>query len=112
MSEAKGGKEQKGKDKDGKPAREPKQQQKEAKPKAEGKAPREGRQQPAREAQQEAPRERKPARPAPVPRLQVHYRDTVVKQLMDQFGYKSTMQVPRIRKIVLNMGVGEAVADK
>ena len=57
-------------------------------------------------------KERKPERPAPVPRLQILYRDTVVKQLMEQFGYKSSMQVPRIEKIVLNMGVGEAVADK
>src|SRR5213592_1562335 len=45
-------------------------------------------------------------------RLQEYYRDTVVKQLMQQFSYKSVMEVPRIRKIVLNMGVGEAVADK
>jgi len=45
-------------------------------------------------------------------RLQQHYRDTVVKQLTQQFGYKSVMQVPRIEKITLNMGVGEAVADK
>jgi large subunit ribosomal protein L5 len=45
-------------------------------------------------------------------RLQAHYRGTVVRQLMDQFGYKTVMQVPRIEKITLNMGVGEAVADK
>jgi len=45
-------------------------------------------------------------------RLQEYYRGTVVKQLMQQFGYKSMMEVPRIRKITLNMGVGEAVADK
>ena len=57
-------------------------------------------------------REAKPARPAPVPRLQTHYRETVVKQLMQQFGYKTALQVPRIDKIVLNMGVGEAIADK
>ena len=62
-------------------------------------------------AQKEA-REKRPERPAPVPRLQVLYRDTVVKQLMQQFSYKTAMQVPRIEKIVLNMGVGEAVADK
>jgi len=36
----------------------------------------------------------------------------VVKQMIEQFGYKSPMEVPRIEKIVLNMGVGEAVADK
>ncbi len=45
-------------------------------------------------------------------RLQQHYRDTVVKKLMDQFGYKNPMEVPRITKITLNMGVGEAVNDK
>ncbi len=45
-------------------------------------------------------------------RLQDHYRENVVKQLTEQFGYKSPMEVPRIEKITLNMGVGEAVADK
>jgi len=87
--------------------------------------PREGQQQPAppKEAKQarpepkeapaaKEPKERKPERPAPVPRLQILYRESVVKQLMEQFGYKSAMQAPRIEKIVLNMGVGEAVADK
>jgi len=47
-----------------------------------------------------------------MPRLQTMYRSTVVKQLMKQFGYKTAMQVPRISKITLNMGVGEAVSDK
>jgi len=45
-------------------------------------------------------------------RLQQFYNDTVVKQLVERFGYKSVMEVPRIKKITLNMGVGEAVADK
>ena len=45
-------------------------------------------------------------------RLQKHFREAVVPALMKQFGYKTAMQVPRIDKIVLNMGVGEAVADK
>ncbi|MDD5403447.1 MAG: 50S ribosomal protein L5 [Sulfuricella sp.] len=45
-------------------------------------------------------------------RLHDFYRDTVAKQLKEQFGYKSVMEVPRIEKITLNMGVGEAVADK
>jgi large subunit ribosomal protein L5 len=45
-------------------------------------------------------------------RLKQFYKDTVSKQLTEQFGYKSVMQVPRIEKITLNMGVGEAVADK
>ena len=45
-------------------------------------------------------------------RLQVHYRDHVVPELMKKFGYTTVMQVPRIRKISLNMGVGEAASDK
>ena len=45
-------------------------------------------------------------------RLQEHYNAVVVPDLMKKFGYKSRMQVPRIRKVVLNMGVGEAVGDK
>ncbi len=45
-------------------------------------------------------------------RLQEFYKITVAPQLIQQFGYKSVMEVPRIDKITLNMGVGEAVADK
>ncbi len=45
-------------------------------------------------------------------RLYEFYKDKVSKDLMVQFGYKSVMEVPRIEKITLNMGVGEAVADK
>jgi len=45
-------------------------------------------------------------------RLQQFYKDTVVGELSTKFGYKSVMEVPRITKITLNMGVGEAVADK
>ena len=45
-------------------------------------------------------------------RLQQFYREKVVAELMKQFGYKSVMEVPRITKITLNMGVSEAVADK
>ena len=45
-------------------------------------------------------------------RLKDHYRDTVTKQLMEKFGYKSVMEVPKITKITLNMGLGEAVGDK
>ena len=82
------------------------------------KAPKEGQQpkkgkQPAQEARK-APEsiDEKPRGPAEPARLQVYYRDQVKKALTEQFGYKSPMQVPRIEKIVLNMGVGEAVADK
>ena len=45
-------------------------------------------------------------------RLQQHYRENVAPELMKKFGYKSPMEVPRITKITLNMGVSEAVADK
>ena len=45
-------------------------------------------------------------------RLQQYYRETVVPQLTKRFNYKNPMQVPRITKITLNMGVGEATADK
>ena len=45
------------------------------------------------------------------PRLKKYYRDTVRPALIEQFGYKNALEVPRVDKIVLNMGVGEAVAD-
>jgi len=45
-------------------------------------------------------------------RLQEFYRDTVAPGLMEQFQYKSVMQIPRLKKITLNMGVGEALSDK
>jgi len=45
-------------------------------------------------------------------RLKQFYDDTVTGQLKEQFGYKNVMQVPRITKITLNMGVGEAVSDR
>ena len=47
-----------------------------------------------------------------MPRLQELYRATVAPGLMERFGYSSVMQVPRVVKITLNMGVGEAVGDK
>jgi large subunit ribosomal protein L5 len=57
-------------------------------------------------AGERAPEPKEPAR------LQLHYRETIVPELMQKFGYKTTMQVPRIDKITLNMGVGETTADK
>ncbi|CAH0351603.1 MAG: 50S ribosomal protein L5 [Leptothrix sp. (in: Bacteria)] len=45
-------------------------------------------------------------------RLQDFYRETVVPALVEKFGYKSVMEVPRLTKITLNMGVSEAVSDK
>jgi large subunit ribosomal protein L5 len=46
------------------------------------------------------------------PRLKQYYRDEVIPKLMDAFKYKSVMQVPRLSKITLNMGVGEALNDR
>jgi large subunit ribosomal protein L5 len=46
------------------------------------------------------------------PRLKTVYDDTIVAAMTEKFGYKNRMQVPRIEKIVLNMGVGEATQDK
>jgi len=46
-----------------------------------------------------------------VPRLRQHYDDVVRPKLVEQFGYKNVMEVPKITKIVLNMGVGEATQD-
>ena len=45
-------------------------------------------------------------------RLEAHYKDSVVPALIERFGYSSLMQVPRIEKITLNMGLGEALTDK
>jgi large subunit ribosomal protein L5 len=54
----------------------------------------------------------KAALPVPPSRLQRYYREKVVPDLMQKFGYKSVMQVPRLRKITINMGVGESIGDK
>ena len=53
-----------------------------------------------------------PQEPPPPPRLAQYYREKVVPELTQKFGYKSIMQVPRIKKITLNMGVGETTTDK
>ncbi len=45
-------------------------------------------------------------------RLEKHYKDSVVPKLTERFGYRNPMQVPRLSKITLNMGVGEAAANK
>ena len=58
--------------------------------------------------------EKKPREPEEkvTPRLRTHFDQVVRKALTEQFGYKNPMQVPRVDKIVLNMGIGEAVADR
>ncbi|OYW15815.1 MAG: 50S ribosomal protein L5 [Sphingomonadales bacterium 12-62-5] len=47
-----------------------------------------------------------------VPRMKSRYDDVIVKAMTEKFGYKNAMEVPKIEKIVLNMGVGEATQDK
>jgi large subunit ribosomal protein L5 len=59
-----------------------------------------------------AKQQQAPQSPAQAPRLQQFYREKVVAELTQKFGYKSPMQVPRLTKITLNMGVSEAVSDK
>ena len=92
----------KDKDKDAKPK---KQQEVQQQPKA-----------PKKEQQAKKavapPVESGPKIPAPPARLAIQYRDKIVPDLMKKFGYTTVMQVPRIKKITLNMGVGEAVNDK
>ena len=46
------------------------------------------------------------------PRLKQEYKDKIVSTLKEEFGYKNVMQVPKLKKIVLSRGVGDAVADK
>src|SRR5882672_365657 len=86
-------------------AQKPAQEQKPAQQKA-----------PKKEAQAKkeaaAPKEQGPQRPAPPARLAKYYREKVVPDLMQKFGYKTVMQVPRLRKITVNMGVGETTTDK
>src|SRR6185295_15101803 len=63
-------------------------------------------------AKQEAAAAGKQQAKPKVARLQAVYRDKITPELMTKFGYKSVMQVPRLTKITLNMGVSEAVSDK
>ena len=58
--------------------------------------------------------EKKPREPEErvTPRLRIQFDQDIRKKLMEQFGYKNPMQVPVLQKIVLNMGIGEAVADR
>ena len=58
------------------------------------------------------PKSDAPQLPAPPARLAIYYREKVVPELMKKFGYKTVMQVPRLGKITLNMGVGETTTDK
>ena len=91
------------KDKEAKPRQE---QEKKAPPKQA--APKK---EPKKEAAAPAPKSG-PRLPAPPARLSVYYKEKVVPDLMQKFGYQTVMQVPRLRKITLNMGVGETTGDK
>src|SRR3954462_3178248 len=85
-----------------KPEKKAAPQQQQAKPKKEAQAPK----------KEAAPKSDVPEVPAPPARLATFYKDKVVPDLMQKFGYKTVMQVPRIRKITVNMGVGETTSDK
>ena len=60
----------------------------------------------------DAPKKLRAADPSAPPRLRKHYDEVVRKGLSEQFGYANPMQVPAIDKVVLNMGIGEAVNDR
>jgi len=90
---------------------------KEAKPKGEKPAQQAQKPAPKKEAQAPrkeaaAPKSEGPQIPAPPARLATFYKEKVVPDLMQKFGYKTVMQVPRLRKITINMGVGETTSDK
>ena len=84
-----------------KPGAQPKQQQ--AAPKKDA---------PKKDAAPAAKKSDVPEPPPPPARLAGYYKDKVVPELMQKFGYKTIMQVPRLRKITINMGVGETTTDK
>src|SRR5215469_15415985 len=111
---------------------EEKKAKKPAKPKDESKAPKaakaEGKKADGKKAEAGKPegdKGKKPAKagkaeasapveagPSPPPRLKAIFDTVVRKKLTEQFGYKNAMQVPVIDKVVINMGIGEAVADR
>ena len=62
-------------------------------------------------AEQKAKKAAEPQEPVAPPRLFLHYKKEVVSQLMKRFQYKNVMQVPRLEKIALNIGVGKATQD-
>jgi large subunit ribosomal protein L5 len=69
-------------------------------------------QQPKKEAPAAPAKPAAPEVPPPPARLATQYREKVVPELMQKHGYKTVMQVPRIKKITINMGVGETTTDK
>jgi large subunit ribosomal protein L5 len=63
------------------------------------------------EAPQEAGKKAKPSKPLEPPRLRVRYSKEIIPALMKHFSYKNVMAVPKLEKIVINMGLGEAIAN-
>jgi large subunit ribosomal protein L5 len=92
--------------KDEKPKQDKKPEQAQKQPQQESKK------QAAPKKEAAAPKPAAPEVPAPPARLAIYYREKVVPELMQKFAYKTVMQVPRLRKITLNMGVGETTSDK
>jgi large subunit ribosomal protein L5 len=92
----------------------PKQDKKAAPPPQQQQTPKPKKQAQPQPAKKEAaaPKADVPELPAPPARLAAYYKDKVVPELMQKFGYKTVMQVPRLRKITVNMGVGETTTDK
>jgi large subunit ribosomal protein L5 len=86
----------------------PKQEQKPAQPKQQASPKKDAQKKEAAPAAKEAG----PQLPPPPARLALYYKEKVVPDLMQKFGYKTVMQVPRLRKITVNMGVGETTTDK
>ncbi len=86
-----------------------------AKPKAEGKAKTKaetkGKAEAKPKGETKAKAEAKPAAPLAPPRLRDYYREECVPRMMQEFRYRSPMQVPRLEKIVINMGLGEAIQN-
>jgi large subunit ribosomal protein L5 len=95
----------KDKDKEAKPKQERKEAEQQKTPRKEASAKKD-------KKVEAAPLATGPEQPAPPARLALLYREKVVPDLIKKFGYKSVMQVPRLRKITINMGVGEATSDK
>ena len=94
--------------KEGKQKHEAKHEPKQAQPPKAPKKEAQG----AKKAPEAPPRPAAPEVPPPPARLARFYREKVVPDLTQKFGYKTVMQVPRLRKITLNMGVGETTTDK
>ena len=67
----------------------------------------------AKEQKAEKKAQQKPEKKSyPVPRLKTLFREKILKELMDEFNYDSSMRIPRLQKVVVSMGVGEAIQNK